>query len=229
MATEGYTDIGLGRYNVNQDSFLTLDLDVDGIYYQVLLVCDGMGGLADGQIASSTLVRNIEQCILTHGVDLEKIKRSIVETNDLLYDSYSEDKSGTTCSLVIIGNGRYEVLHIGDSRVYLFRGEGYKQLTKDHTYLNNLIKKGVEITPEIRKKYQSVLSRCIGVMLKPRIDSASGTTKEGDVFIACSDGFWHYWDFDYSDLPKSIERLKRTGERDNITVVYAKVERSFNG
>lgn len=229
MATDGYTDIGTGRYSVNQDTFLTLDLDIEGVYYQVLLVCDGMGGLADGQVASSTLVKNIEQCILLHGIDLEKIKLTILETNDVLYDSYKENKTGTTCSLVIIGNGRYEVLHIGDSRIYLFRGEGYKQLTKDHTHLNTLINRGETITPEIRRKYQATLSRCIGCMVNPKIDSASGTTKEGDVFIACSDGFWHYWDLNYSNLPKSIERLKRNGERDNITVVYAKVERNFNG
>ena len=75
----------------------------------------------------------------------------------------------------------------------------------------------------MKRKYRSTLSRCIGVLKNPRIDYLEGTYIEGDAFVLCSDGFWHFWDLSVKDLKQSINSVKSFGEQDNITVAYVKV------
>lgn len=224
MTLVGLTDIGV-RYPNNQDTYWSAKLKVNGIDVTVLAVCDGMGGLEDGALASRLTITHIRDAILDGGIDREVIMSGILKANTELLEleKSSEKRRGTTCSIVVLSRGFYYGYHIGDTRVYQMRDSRYKILTEDHTALNAKRKKGEEITPEIERRYRSTLTRCIGVNPRPRIDFFSGDYVSGDTFVVCSDGFWHYWDGSLADIEGSIEKVKSLGERDNITVTYWEV------
>lgn len=224
MEIRGFTDIGV-RYENNQDTYLAVIFNMDGVESCLLLLCDGMGGLEDGSFASQSVVKAIREVYLSGNLSKESVLEAIKSVNALLLEKYSSvgKQCGTTCSLLVLSEGAYWGYHIGDSRLYHFRGKNYKILTEDHTALNLKRKRGELITPEIEKQYRSTLSRCIGVIKNPRIDFIEGSYSVGDTFVACSDGFWHYWDMSLDDFEKTIEMVKARGERDNISVVSVEV------
>ena len=224
MKIQGFTDIGV-RYKNNQDTYLVMRLNVDGVESCLLLLCDGMGGLEDGSFASQSVVKAIRDLCKSGNLSKESVLEAINNVNAMLLEKYSSigKQCGTTCSLLLLSEGSYWGYHIGDSRLYHFRGSNYKILTEDHTALNLKRKRGEVITPEIERRYRSTLSRCIGVVKNPRVDYVEGNYSVGEVFVACSDGFWHYWDMSLENLEDTIEMVKSKGERDNISVVSAEV------
>ena len=224
MKIQGFTDIGV-RYKNNQDTYLVMRLNVDGVESCLLLLCDGMGGLEDGSFASQSVVTAIRDLCESGNLSKESVLEAINSVNTMLLEKYSSigKQCGTTCSLLLLSEGSYWGYHIGDSRLYHFRGSNYKILTEDHTALNLKRKRGEVITPEIERRYRSTLSRCIGVVKSPRVDYVEGNYSVGDIFVACSDGFWHYWDMSLENLEDTIEMVKSKGERDNISVVSVEV------
>lgn len=224
MKIQGFTDIGV-RYKNNQDTYLVMRLNVDGVESCLLLLCDGMGGLEDGSFASQSVVKAIRDLCESANLSKESVLEAINSVNTMLLEKYSSigKQCGTTCSLLLLSEGSYWGYHIGDSRLYHFRGSNYKILTEDHTALNLKRKRGEVITPEIERRYRSTLSRCIGVVKSPRVDYVEGNYSVGDIFVACSDGFWHYWDMSLENLEDTIEMVKSKGERDNISVVSVEV------
>lgn len=224
MKIQGFTDIGV-RYKNNQDTYLVMRLNVDGVESCLLLLCDGMGGLEDGSFASQSVVKAIRDLCESGSLSKESVLEAINSVNTMLLEKYSSigKQCGTTCSLLLLSEGSYWGYHIGDSRLYHFRGSNYKILTEDHTALNLKRKRGEVITPEIERRYRSTLSRCIGVVKSPRVDYVEGNYSVGDIFVACSDGFWHYWDMSLENLEETIEMVKSKGERDNISVVSVEV------
>ena len=224
MKIQGFTDIGV-RYKNNQDTYLVMRLNVDGVESCLLLLCDGMGGLEDGSFASQSVVKAIRDLCESGNLSKESVLEAINSVNTMLLEKYSSigKQCGTTCSSLLLSEGSYWGYHIGDSRLYHFRGSNYKILTEDHTALNLKRKRGEVITPEIERRYRSTLSRCIGVVKSPRVDYVEGNYSVGDIFVACSDGFWHYWDMSLENLEDTIEMVKSKGERDNISVVSVEV------
>ena len=224
---QGFTDLGV-RYSNNQDTYWVAELEVDNSKATVIAICDGMGGLEDGSYASQLVISEIRNSILGGNLSSESIREAIQKANDIIFGKYSGlgKQCGTTCSVVVLQEGNYWGYHIGDSRIYQLRGSNYKILTEDHTLLNVRRKKGIKITPEDQRKYRSTISRCIGVIARPRIDFLEGTYEIGDTFVVCSDGFWHYWDIRLDNLKASIERVKSLGERDNITVAAVSIDES---
>lgn len=220
MELFGQTDIGL-RYQENQDSYWGATLEVDSKPAAILILCDGMGGLADGKKASQQVVKSIKGLVQKGTLSQHSIIDTLKKANDSILESskLNGTRSGTTCSLVFLMNNKYFGIHIGDSRIYHYSGGKQNLLTNDHTALEVRRKRGEKITPEIERKYRSTLSRCIGVRPNPRFDFIDGTYKEGDTFLVCSDGFWHYWKGSFADLEKEINNVKFVGEKDNITVL----------
>lgn len=222
---EGHTDVGV-RYPNNQDSYWVARFTDNGIESAIVVLCDGMGGLEDGSFASSLVISTLKETLAKGITDKDGLKSAILDANSKILNKYKPlgKQCGTTCSMLVLSQGSYWGYHIGDSRIYQFRGNNYKVLTEDHTILNVKRKKGVEITSEMKRKYRSTLSRCIGVIPNPRIDYLEGTYTKGDTFVLCSDGFWHFWNLSISDLPKSIKEVKGFGEKDNITVATVKIK-----
>jgi PPM family protein phosphatase len=189
------TDIGRARRN-NQDSF-GVD-DELGIY----VVCDGMGGAAGGEIASRIAVDTF----------LEIARQELLSMNDatpectrcsLLRAAAAANRAvlaranfdialrgmGTTLVAARIAGDSVTVLNVGDSRAYLFSASGTSQLTVDHSYLAEQVRRGrlTEAQAE-RSGLQSVITRAIGADQDVTPDLYDATLQPGDALLLCSDG-----------------------------------------
>lgn len=223
MKLTSLTDIGIKRRE-NQDNYWAARLDIDDEEAGVICLCDGMGGLSNGGLASKTVVDAVREYFM-EDYDFDKLESVIKECNTKVLEiGKSKDKGmGTTCSILFCMNGRYEVLHVGDSRVYLVRNGELHQLSTDHSALN-MYKVTKANNPKLYAKYKNLLTRCIGVKPEVKIDHYDGEYFPGDKFFLCSDGLWHYFDdiqFDVSvldDLDSLIKNCISNGETDNITV-----------
>lgn len=223
MRIYSLSDIGVRRRE-NQDNYWSAILNVDGEEVGTICLCDGMGGLKDGGLASKIVVQTVKDYAMDN-TEFINLLSALEEANSKIRGVSAENNSmmGTTCTVVYCKNGIYELYHIGDSRAYLMNSNGMLQLTEDHSAIKkyNIIK---EEEPELWNKMKNKLTRCIGVKEQIAPCYYRGEYKEGDSFLLCSDGFWHYLDdhkIDYVD-PKKFGQLVNScieeGETDNITV-----------
>ncbi len=237
-----YTDIGTTREN-NQDSFCVLRAR-SRVRGNVLMavVCDGMGGLARGEVASGTVVTafsdwftkdlpmRIQECSLKQVGDIwiEMLHGLNERLRD--YGRAENIRVGTTFSGLLLMGTEYLWVHVGDSRIYLFREGEMDQLTVDHTVANR--DRGTEIA-DVRAG--NMLTQCIGVSRALEPDRGTGRLKRMDRFLLCSDGFYHRCrsaDFaeriekkmesgaEMTKLCRELSQLMiERGERDNVTAV----------
>ena len=217
------SDVGVTR-SENQDNYWSAILDVDGKEEGVICLCDGMGGLQKGALASRLVVQTVKDLLLKTA-DTEELTPAIKGINSEIFKMSGGIKAnlmGTTCTLLVCYDGKYFVLHIGDSRAYLLRDNRFTLLTEDHSAVKHfgISKKD---NPDLWRKYISKLTRCIGVKDDVYFDYIEGEYQEGDKFFLCSDGCWHLFD-DYELTPNMIEDLDAlfrdcisNGEMDNIT------------
>ena len=198
-----HTDIGIKK-KTNQDSALVLEAKTDQGNVLLACLCDGMGGLAKGEVASAALIKKYKHWfyrefprILYTDLNSETIKK---ELDQLLYDMCEKimdygkqcgvNLGTTTVCLLIIGD-RYYIGTVGDSRAYCISDDLY-QLTKDQTFVQREIDMG-RITPEEAEMHpqRNVLLQCIGASDFIVPDFYEGQVKQGDRFLLCSDGFRH--------------------------------------
>lgn len=223
MKLSSLTDIGVRRKD-NQDNYWSARLDVNGEEVGVICLCDGMGGLDKGGLASKTVVKAVKE-FFNNSTDIHELKGVIRKAHESLCNISKEEKIslGTTCTVILLKGGIYEVLHIGDSRCYHY-GNGLSVITKDHTVLERFKESGKKLPPDLYKKYKNTLTRCIGASDKMDLDYYTGSYCEGDIFLVCSDGFWHFLEEeDFSrlnNLDMLIKKYISMGETDNITVVW---------
>ena len=197
----GNTDVGLVR-NANQDNFMA------GKYSDEMLfavVCDGMGGVSGGSIAS-TLASNafngeISAAEKEHpafmGLDDESIteilKEAVQKANRTVKERASEgdgyEGMGTTLVACIIANGRGYAVNVGDSRLYLVKGEEIIQVSHDHSYVQYLVDIG-SITQEEAKvnKNKNIITRAVGTDDNVDPDVFRFDVVPGDKVLLCSDG-----------------------------------------
>ncbi|MBQ3101159.1 MAG: serine/threonine-protein phosphatase [Clostridia bacterium] len=198
-----HTDVGIKK-KTNQDSVLIQEASTD--YGQVILavVCDGMGGLSKGEVASSTVIKALSEWfetefadILYNGMDADSLRISlenfIYRMNDKI-QSYSKRNGcamGTTFVALFIVGDKYYILNVGDSRAYRIR-DSFEQLTKDQTYIQREMDMG-RMTPEEAEKdpQRNVLLQCVGASNYIAPDFYAGDVLPGDCFLVCSDGFRH--------------------------------------
>lgn len=136
----------------NQDSFftakVTLTSSEPGIEPQegvIIAVADGMGGLQDGDFASSETLKAIRKAVEITGFDVEGIKDAIVDVNARLFDysnkSLNGKRVGTTCTVLLLVGGEYRLFHVGDSRCYHIKPDNsYEILTYDYTMFSKITK-----------------------------------------------------------------------------------------
>ena len=135
------TDKGVYREN-NQDNYWAAVLDVNGEEAGVICLCDGMGGLENGELASRLVTSAVREYILKD-FDFSGIIGVLEKVNRKIYNMSGGDSSklmGTTCTIVMCYRGKYNVYHIGDSRGYLFRDGKSYQITEDHFYEGDYVK-----------------------------------------------------------------------------------------
>jgi protein phosphatase len=243
MLLTGWTLTDVGRVrSQNEDSHL--QDDQAGLY----LVADGMGGHAGGAHASQTcveVVRKIVQRGLPAVHDMPADSRTTAihellgaaasEASARIFDHAQADSAlhgmGTTlCGMLFYGD-RAHIVHVGDSRAYLFRSGTGRQLTSDHSWLNEQIQAGL-LTPEeaAMSDLKHIITRSVGFEREVSADLTSVRVNPGDAFLLCSDGLSNYFEVDelaqlardhyYSDLPKVfVELALERGGDDNATAV----------
>lgn len=245
------TDIGISR-KTNQDS-ACIKVARTRKYGQVALgiVCDGMGGLAKGELASATVIRafaewfekELPKRLETYTWDglANEWVQMIKELNQKIldYGKKIEVNLGTTLSMILFIENRYMLVQVGDSRIYEL-GSQIRQLTEDQTFVEREVKRG-NITPEEAKYHpkRHMLLQCVGAsrVVEPVI--SYGEIKPNTVFLLCSDGFRNILESEeiYERLnPYAVQNMKQMldnekylielvksrNERDNITVALMK-------
>lgn len=204
-----HTDVGI-RKKTNQDSVLIKEASTD--YGEVLLavVCDGMGGLAKGELASATLIRTFSDWfendfpkILYESRDEEGIYRSAVENalNQLIletnvkisnYGLHNHVTMGTTAALILFVEGIYYIANVGDSRVYKIDDASIQLLTTDQTFVQREVEEG-RMTLEEAKVHprRNMLLQCVGASENIFPQFECGAYERGEIYMLCSDGFRH--------------------------------------
>jgi len=219
------SDIGIKRKD-NQDNFWSAILHIDSISSGVICLCDGMGGLSEGNLASEIVVETIREGITT-GVPFKDLGDYFAQANRTINNLGNQQNGlmGTTCTLLQCHDGKYEIWHVGDSRCYLQRGNTFEPLTVDHSAIRqyNLSKSS---DAALFKKYKNSLTRCIGAKPDVLMDYYSGSYIEDDLFFVCSDGIWHYLSDNcvtrstLLNLNDLIKKCIDYGETDNMTACY---------
>ena len=177
------TDVGLVRGH-NEDSFL--------VQPPVFAVCDGMGGHAAGEVASSIAVETIGSHAPLHaddvllGAAVEAANASVIEGAAL---GTGKPGMGCTASCVLVDRGRMAIAHVGDSRIYLLHQGTLVRLTHDHSYVEELVDAG-EITADEARVHpsRSVITRALGNDPDMYADHFLLDVMHGDRIIVCSDG-----------------------------------------
>lgn len=223
MKLTSLTDIGVKRKD-NQDNYWASRLNVNGKEVGIICLCDGMGGLSNGALTSKTVVEGVRRFLLSSN-DFKELDKVIKATNIYIHDKLSKDgQSGTTCTVLYCSEGKYKILHVGDSRCYHKSNGSVSVLTEDHTVIERYRKQGRVLSDKMVKKYKNILTRCVGASDNVILDYTEGTYNKGDIFLVCSDGFWHYleeesfFNGDISNLRSMIDKCISKGETDNITV-----------
>ena len=193
----GITDSGKVRRQ-NQDVFRTLyDVDKNAA---VLVVCDGMGGARAGNVASAlaaeTFMRYMGRYIENIGEQSDiamKMADAVIAANNSVYEkSLSEDiyeGMGTTLAALISTTNGEVVVNIGDSRVYHITSSSIKQVTTDHTVVEDMITRGDLTRAEARRHpKKNLITRALGTNLDEEPDVFFLEIEQGDHVLLCSDG-----------------------------------------
>ena len=201
--TATQTDIGT-RKKTNQDSMIVMQAETDRGQVLLASVCDGMGGLAKGEVASAAMVRALENwftdrlpTLLMNGFGEEALWRQwqelIENTNEKIgdYGRRHHTSLGTTCVAMLIIGQDYYILNVGDSRAYLIVDTIY-QITRDQTYVQREMDEGrMTYEQSLVDPQRSVLLQCIGASRTVAPAFHHGQFAPGTVFMLCCDGFRH--------------------------------------
>ncbi|MFW6022485.1 MAG: Stp1/IreP family PP2C-type Ser/Thr phosphatase [Halanaerobiaceae bacterium] len=182
-----YTNKGNVRLD-NEDSYLVIDTP-----HPLYMVADGMGGHRAGDIASKMAVNYIEDYQFNYENLPTDINRVINKANKVIYEQGKDKKEyqgmGTTLSMGIIYNNYLYIGHVGDSRIYLFRDGDLKQLTTDHSLVNELIQNN-EITSQeaFNHPQKNIITQALGSDEELKVETKKFGLKPGDRLLFCTDG-----------------------------------------
>ena len=204
FTTAVHTDKGIKK-QTNQDSSLIIEAKSDSGNILLTVICDGMGGLAKGEVASSTVIQTFcrwfEQELPGLLAFPETLESRIFSDWDRLIDecnrkiaTYGRTNGvgmGTTLNALLFIGERYFIVNIGDSRAYRIT-DHLEQLTKDQTYIQREMDMG-RMTPEEARvsPQRNVLLQCIGASDFIEPDYSTGVATPGQIYMQCSDGFRH--------------------------------------
>lgn len=246
------TDAGLVKEN-NQDSLMVKILSIDGQDAALAVLCDGVGGLSKGELASATVIKAFDRWFVERFPQIvyaDDLHAALVsDWNKLLYiynqkiRDYGQAQHltlGTTVTALLLWNNRYYAINVGDSRSYEIKDE-LRQITRDQTIVNYELENGM-ITKEQAEtdSRKNILLQCVGASETLLPDHFVGEVTTGTAFLLCSDGFRHVITNDeilerfHPSVIDSVETMKRGElelielnkarmEKDNISVITIKV------
>ena len=243
------SDVGRVR-PLNEDYHRVWQFPVLGGYLTLLAVADGMGGAAAGEVASKLAMEVLDESFsryveeMAEGrpvVGIDKLAEKAVRlANRRVYAAATKNEGrrgmGTTLTMVAILNRKAFLGHVGDSRAYLVRENKIYQLTKDHSWVEEQLEKGLLTEEEARvHEWRNLITRALGTRPEVSPDIVEIEVKKGDVFIISTDGL-----HGLVSPEEILEEVKRTadhqssveylislanerGGHDNITLVIGEV------
>ncbi len=238
------TDLGRVREN-NEDKFDFYEpedptiLATRGSFYAV---ADGMGGHAAGQIASELALKNMLAAYYNSVADdvPSALREAVTISNDTVFNIAAmipgRTGMGTTLTVLIVIEDRCFVAQVGDSRAYLIRNGEIRQVTEDHSWVAEQVRRGGMTEEEAEASpYRNVITRCIGTQRDTVPDIFDEDAMEEDVWVLCSDGLSGHVHADEilkiagSHCPSEVSRqlielANSRGGRDNITTMIVKIK-----
>jgi protein phosphatase len=203
----------------------------------LLIVADGMGGHSAGEVASQMAVEVISQLYYeTKGEPAAALKQSVEEANRRINSAAAADEArhgmGTTCTALALRGEMAFAAHVGDSRLYMLRGEQFYQLTEDHSAVTEMVKLGIISKEEARThEDKNIILRALGTTPEVEVSMLEPfKAHAGDYYLLCSDGLYDLVrDEEIASILSESEDIHAAGERmialakergghDNITV-----------
>lgn len=222
------TDVGKVRAN-NQDAPIVSEK------LRLYGVADGMGGHKGGEVASTSARDDLLRELEGKTPSVAALSGAIEEVNRQIYHQQEHDDAltgmGTTLSVLWMSDNFVYIGHVGDSRVYLLRDGEFKQMTLDHSLVEQLVREGV-LTEEEAQNHpmRNIITRAIGTDKSVEVDVVVEERRKGDLWLACSDGLHGLVDDrqmrdalrQYAPEKAADVLLKAAldaGGRDNVTLV----------
>lgn len=222
------TDVGKVRAN-NQDAPIVSEK------LRLYGVADGMGGHKGGEVASTSARDDLLRELEGKTPSVATLSGAIEEVNRQIYHQQEHDDAltgmGTTLSVLWMSDNFVYIGHVGDSRVYLLRDGEFKQMTLDHSLVEQLVREGV-LTEEEAQNHpmRNIITRAIGTDESVEVDVVVEERRKGDLWLACSDGLHGLVDDrqmrdalrQYAPEKAADVLLKAAldaGGRDNVTLV----------
>ncbi|MCI5931717.1 MAG: Stp1/IreP family PP2C-type Ser/Thr phosphatase [Faecalibacterium sp.] len=180
------TDVGKVRAN-NQDAPIVSEK------LRLYGVADGMGGHKGGEVASTSARDDLLRELEGKTPSVAALSGAIEEVNRQIYHQQEHDDAltgmGTTLSVLWMSDNFVYIGHVGDSRVYLLRDGEFKQMTLDHSLVEQLVREGV-LTEEEAQNHpmRNIITRAIGTDESVEVDVVVEERRKGDLWLACSDG-----------------------------------------
>lgn len=243
------SDVGRVR-PLNEDYHRVWSFGVPRGALDLYAVADGMGGAASGELASKTAVEVLDESFERYAAELSNgnavvnvttmLDKAFRLANRRIYGVATNHEGrrgmGTTLTCLAVLDGRAYVGHVGDSRAYLVRGNTIYQITKDHSWVEEQLEKGILTEEEAEEhEWRNLITRALGTRPQVAPDTAEMELKVGDTFVLSSDGL-----HGLVKPEEILEELRRTRDRqhvveylialanergghDNITLVIAEV------
>ena len=228
------TDVGRVR-EVNEDSFTV-------IAPETYVVADGMGGHAAGEVASRILVDTAKELLDRPEVFYSELvlKKAVLRANDAILSQASEVPEyagmGTTATLFHREGEQGIWAHVGDSRIYLLRGQELCQITRYHSLVEDLVENG-SITREEARNHprKNILTRAVGAEENLLVDTGSLRLQNGDRLLLCSDGLTNMvTDAQIQEILQDghpmdkaavlVQKALEAGGTDNITAIVVEYD-----
>lgn len=244
------TDVGNVR-ETNQDSLCIKIAELGEEEIAFVVICDGMGGLNKGEAASGYVVRcfsdwfdrQLPEFLESHPPeDLARHWTGMLQEQNRRLGEYASRQGiqmGTTATVILIMDGRYYGVHVGDTRLYGI-GTGISCITKDQTLAAREVERGtIPLREAEHDRRNNVLLQCVGASGTVEPEILMGSVEKDTVFLMCTDGFRHevtkeelFQAFRPDALASEeemeqrihsmIELVKERGETDNITALAIK-------
>jgi len=257
----GVSDIGRVRTN-NEDTFVIFNLSTGedcraaslcshtlGTLGLLLLVADGMGGEASGEVASSMCATIVPQRLRENLKSLEtvdqagfalELREALQHANQLIFQKARSDRNfrgmGTTATAAAVLGPSLFLAQVGDSRAYLSRNGAIGQLTRDQTFLNYLADIGAQLPEDLENdSRRSILTQAVGTSETLGVKMTYCQLRDGDCILLCSDGLYNMvkppsilsvvnGKDSLGDKCRTLVQMARDqGGTDNITVIMAEV------
>ena len=226
------SDTGRQR-RANEDSYF--------VRAPLFVVADGMGGAQAGEVASQLAAETFSHGLPDEGTPEQRLEARVREANRRIHERQQGDRSlhgmGTTITAAYLDGDELSLAHVGDSRAYLLRDGELTRLTRDHTLVEELVRRG-ELTEQEAAEHpqRSIITRALGPEDDVDIDLQTHRAKPGDVLLLCSDGLTAMIDEEevqqilattgtLAEAGRAlVAAANDAGGRDNITVVLFRLE-----